>query len=52
MAAQRRRSNGQERAQKGKHMKRRSTWHRKGDAQSRLWRMANERLDRGKGGAA
>ena len=48
MAAQRRRPNGQEVRQKGKSMKRRSTWHRKGDVQTRLWRLAVERLDRGK----
>jgi hypothetical protein len=46
MATTQRRQNGREVRQKGKGMKRLSTWHRKGDVQTRLWRRAVERLDR------
>jgi hypothetical protein len=51
MTAKRRRRNGREVVQKGKHLKRRSHWHRKGDVQTRLWNRATERLDRKEGTA-
>ena len=45
MTSQRRRHNGREVVQKGKGMKRRSSWHRKGDVQVRLWLAAVRRLE-------
>jgi len=52
VTARRRRQDGREVRQKGKGMKRLSTWHRKGDVQTRLWNRATEHLDRRKEGAA